>query len=254
MDRCPLKLLLYSLPRFERRWRQMFGWTLLSIPPSEWASISQRLLRRKCHHSSCTHCTGTKPLRFPLLSRRNPSVSSFFPIQICRRREGEEKGQEKVEEEEWMTFSNVSIKKNMQAALEAIKMLSSWISAFCCMNLHTFGCVRARTGWRDKERAAHSVLLGFFFVFGIHSPGTLLHSSGLCLGCRGNHLWPSTPARQDGRVVQSWLGTVPPCLCFSPGKHTRPLMHVHKNPRRWQIGMKTSISGTGTWRFWLLKQ
>lgn len=72
-----------------KEWRQMFGWTLLSIPPSEWTSSSQRLLRRTGHHNSCTHCTGTKPFRFPLLSRRNPSVSSFFPIQICSGREGE---------------------------------------------------------------------------------------------------------------------------------------------------------------------
>lgn len=42
-----------------------------------------------------------------------------------------------------MTFSNVSIKKNVQAALDAINMLSSQISAVFCMNLHTFGCVHA---------------------------------------------------------------------------------------------------------------
>lgn len=75
-----------------KEWRQMFGWTLLSIPLPEWTSSSQRWSRRTSHHNSWTHCTGTKPLRFPLLSRKNPSVSSFFPTQICRAREGGAEG------------------------------------------------------------------------------------------------------------------------------------------------------------------
>ncbi|KAA8581509.1 hypothetical protein FQN60_003090, partial [Etheostoma spectabile] len=35
------------------------------------------------------YVTGTKPLFFPLLSRRKPSISSFFPTQICRGGVGE---------------------------------------------------------------------------------------------------------------------------------------------------------------------
>lgn len=41
-----------------------------------------------------------------------------------------------------MTFSNERVKKKKrQAAMEAINMLSSQISAVFCMNLHTFDYV-----------------------------------------------------------------------------------------------------------------
>jgi len=43
----------------------------------------------RCHHISSRFFAGTKPLFFPLLSRRKPSMSSFFPTQICRGRVGE---------------------------------------------------------------------------------------------------------------------------------------------------------------------
>lgn len=76
--------------------------------------VEGKCVRR--HHISNRHFTGTKPLFFPLVSRRKPSISSFFPTQICRGgetamgeggREGR-RGERSIEQEEGqVTFNDV---------------------------------------------------------------------------------------------------------------------------------------------------
>lgn len=116
-----------------------------SITVTKWGS------RRKQHrHISSRHFTGTRPLFFPLLRRRKPSISSFFPIQICR---GRVRGWGKAGREDNGAGGRASeIKKINKCEFldwgekKSHNMQSSVISAVFCIHLHRFlkGFQRAR--------------------------------------------------------------------------------------------------------------
>ena len=97
MARCPRKLLLHC-HSFGGVGGGLCGWRSARCrlnTPERFLHYSELLYQTERrgeevhrHHISSRYFTGTRPRFFPLVSRRKPSMSSFFPTQICRGTEG----------------------------------------------------------------------------------------------------------------------------------------------------------------------